>query len=58
MTIYTYGLFMPPIDGSNLDDATGLPFRFIAGCIISDEIVGKADGHNKTIEQYIDSNNL
>jgi hypothetical protein len=49
-TVYTCGLRMAL---ENLDRETGLPYRAIAGCIIDDEIIGRARGHNERIAEHI-----
>ncbi len=49
-TFYTYGLREL---GELLDRKTGLPYEPIAGCVVDDEIHGRADGHNERIREYI-----
>lgn len=52
VTIYAYGLRMPL---SNFDPDTGLPFQAIAGCVVDDQILGRAQGHNERVLQYVKS---
>jgi hypothetical protein len=52
VTIYSYGLVMSL---SNFDPETGLPFQPIAGCVVDDRILGRAQGHNERVLQYVKS---
>jgi hypothetical protein len=54
-TLYTFGLRR---DFSNLDRETGLPREPIAGCVIDDGIVGRADGHNARVRESIAAHGL
>jgi len=49
-TLYTYGLRR---DLSLFDRTTGLPLLAIAGCMVDDHTVRRAQGHNDTINRYI-----
>ena len=49
-TLYASGL---RLSLENLDKDTGLPFRFIAGCVIDDQIVGREQGHDAKIREHI-----
>jgi hypothetical protein len=49
-TLYTYGLSR---DLSLFDRTTGLPLLPIAGCMVDDHTVRRAQGHNDTINRYI-----
>jgi hypothetical protein len=57
MTFYTYGLRYVPRDGKDIHQDTGLPYQPIAGCMVFDDIRGRAAGHNKTILEYLDRTN-
>ncbi len=52
-TIYVYGLLS---SGEKLDRETGLLETEIAGCIVSDFILGRTDGHNERILELIHQN--
>ena len=58
MTVYVYGLRVGSPDGKDVHQETGLPCKAIAGCIVSDEILGRAAGHNRVIFSHVkkDSN--
>jgi hypothetical protein len=53
MTIYTYGFGSIMPDRKDIDQNTGLPCKHIAGCLVTDEILGRADGHNKRIMEHL-----
>ncbi len=40
-------------DWGDIDKETGVPIKVIAGCIVSDSIIGRADGHNYIIRKYL-----
>lgn len=52
-TLYTYGL-RNPFD--NVDKDTGLIYEAIAGCVVNDEILGRAAGYNEQVMQSIAKN--
>lgn len=54
-TVYVYGLGPR---GQTLDLETGLNETAIAGCIVSDFILGRADGHNKRIRELINKHGI
>jgi hypothetical protein len=54
-TIYTSGLRENLFD--NLDKETGLPYCGF-GCVVDYEILGRIDGHNDRITEYIKANGL
>ena len=49
-TIYVYGLRDL---GEFLDRRTGLPLQPIAGCVVDNTILGRANGHNERIKESI-----
>jgi hypothetical protein len=49
-TLYTYGLRR---ELSLFDRKTGLPLLAIAGCMVSEHTLCRAQGHNDTINRYI-----
>jgi hypothetical protein len=49
-TIYAYGLREL---GELLNRETGLPYKFVAGCVVNEEIEARTAGHNDTITKYI-----
>ena len=49
-TIFQYGLVTAL---SSLDKETGVPYKPIAGCLVSDEILGRAAGHNERILELL-----
>jgi hypothetical protein len=49
-TIWAYGLREL---GELLDRETGLPYKFVAGCVVNEEIEARTAGHNDTITKYI-----
>jgi hypothetical protein len=51
--LYVHGMRAP---GNNLDRETGLPKVQIAGCVVDDSILGRADGHNDLIREQIQRN--
>lgn len=58
MTIYMRGLIIPPKKGEesvdrNINTRTGLPFKIIAGCVVTDSIRGRMSGHNSTIREHV-----
>ena len=53
LTIYMYGTHPVPTPKDLKDDETGLPITFIAGCIVSDNDMGRAEGYNTTIREYL-----
>ncbi len=53
LTIYMYGTHPVPTPTDLNDDQTGLPIKFIAGCIVSDNDMGRAEGHNMTIREHL-----
>ena len=55
VTVYAYGL---PVMSENLDKGTGLPYRGIAGCVVTDEDIGLAAGHNDRVRQHISARGL
>jgi hypothetical protein len=54
-TLYVYGLRR---GGDNLDRETGLPYEPIAGCVVDDTILGRANGHNARIKESIAAHGL
>lgn len=44
--LLTFGM---PLPGPALDVETGLPLRPIAGCLVDDGILGRAEGYNATV---------
>lgn len=52
-TFYMSGTHPVPLPKDLKDEQTGLPIKFIAGCIVSDADMGRQDGHNKTILDHI-----
>lgn len=53
--LFTYGL-RPSFEP--LDRQTGLPIQAVAGCIVNDEILGRAAGNNDRIHEYVLKNGL
>jgi len=53
MTLYMSGTHPVPIPESFKDAETGLPVKFIAGCIVTDKDTGRLEGHNKIILEHI-----
>lgn len=49
ITRYVYG----KANWGDIDKETGIPIKVIAGCIVSDSIIGRADGHNYIIRKYL-----
>jgi hypothetical protein len=49
-TIYTCGLARFPYD---VDRETGLRYEYVAGCEVNDEILGRINGHNDWIRDYV-----
>jgi hypothetical protein len=52
VALLSYGMPMDPV---NLDRASGLPTRAIAGCIVDDGILGRAQGYNDTVRAHLAS---
>ncbi|MBE9126498.1 MULTISPECIES: carboxypeptidase-like regulatory domain-containing protein [unclassified Coleofasciculus] len=50
-SIYTVGLREP--GGTAVDQETGLPVVAIAGCIVDDSILGRRDGYNDRIREWV-----
>jgi hypothetical protein len=49
LTRYVYGKG----NWTDIDPETGVVIKVIAGCVVSDSIVGRADGHNYIILKYL-----
>lgn len=49
ITRYVYGKG----NWGDIDKETGVLIKIIAGCIVSDSIIGRADGHNYIILKYL-----
>jgi len=49
LTRYVYGKG----NWGDVDQETGVVIKVIAGCVVSDSIVGRADGHNYIISKYL-----
>jgi hypothetical protein len=56
-TIYASGTHAVPVPENLKDDETGLPVKYIAGCILTDSEMGRQDGHNKTVLEHIKKEN-
>ena len=56
LTLYTSGLISAPVPEDWKDNETGLPFKWIAGCIVSEKDRGRQDGHNQMILEHINKN--
>ena len=52
LTWYASGTHAVPIPEDLRDEETGLPVKFIAGCILTDADMGRQDGHNGTILEH------
>jgi hypothetical protein len=50
-SIYTWGTTDQPLEF--LDRGTGLPIKVIAGCVISEENIERAKGHDDRIRRYV-----
>ena len=53
LTLYASGTHPVPVPKELKDDETGLPIKFIAGCIVSDADMGRQDGHNRTVQAHL-----
>ena len=45
-TIYAFGLISGRFTEGEMQNAEGIPYQAIAGCVVDDGILGRADGHN------------
>ncbi len=52
-TMYASGTHPVPVPKDLKDDETGFPIKFIAGCIVTDDDMGRQEGHNKTILEHV-----
>jgi hypothetical protein len=52
-TFYASGTHPVPVPKDFKDDETGLPITFIAGCLVNDADMGRQDGHNTAIREYL-----
>lgn len=50
-SIYTVGLHRP--DSSAMDQQTGLPLVSIGGCVVNDTIIGRMNGYNNRIREWV-----
>jgi hypothetical protein len=46
MTLYRYGTHPVPVPKNLKDAETGLPVKFIAGCLVTNKDTGRLKGHN------------
>jgi hypothetical protein len=51
--LYGYGF-----PGNVTDARTGLPYKWVAGCVIDERILGRVDGHNAAIRSYFGDTSL
>jgi len=52
MTYYSFGLVIPQLPGQEQEGKFGLPQKYVAGCAVGQQTLGRIHGHNSKIEEY------